>query len=30
LSSKADNLTPDQHVKRSLEIVQNLHAGKAL
>ncbi|HKV64902.1 MAG TPA: peroxiredoxin [Rhodanobacteraceae bacterium] len=29
LSSKADNLTPDQHVKRSLEIVQNLHAGKA-
>jgi peroxiredoxin len=29
LSSKADHLTPDQHVKRSLEIVQNLQAGKA-
>lgn len=29
LSSKADNLTPDQHVKRSLAIVQNLEAGKA-
>ena len=30
LSSKADKLTPDQHVKRSLAIVQNLQAGKAL
>lgn len=29
LSSQADHLTPDQHVKRSLEIVQNLKAGKA-
>lgn len=29
LSSEADHLTPDQHVKRSLEIVQNLEAGKA-
>jgi peroxiredoxin len=29
LSSEADHLTPDQHVKRSLEIVQNLQAGKA-
>ena len=29
LSSQADHLTPDQHVKRSLEIVQNLQSGKA-
>ena len=29
LSSQADHLTPDQHVKRSLEIVQNLQAGRA-
>jgi peroxiredoxin len=29
LSSAADHLTPDQHVKRSLAIVENLHAGKA-
>jgi peroxiredoxin len=29
LSSQADHLTPDQHVKRSLEIVQTLQAGKA-
>lgn len=29
LSSRADKLTPDQHVKRSLEIVQKLQAGKA-
>lgn len=29
LSSKADKLTPDQHVKNSLAIVQQLHADKA-
>jgi peroxiredoxin len=29
-SSKEDNLTPDQHVKRSLAIVQRMHAGKAM
>ncbi|HEX7370126.1 MAG TPA: peroxiredoxin [Rhodanobacteraceae bacterium] len=29
LSSKADHLTPDQHVKRSLAIVERLHADKA-
>lgn len=28
-SSTADHLTPDQHVARSLAIVQGLHAGKA-
>lgn len=28
LSSKDDHLTPDQHVKRSLAIVQKLQAGK--
>lgn len=28
-SSKADHLTPDQHVKRSLAIVQDMQAGKA-
>jgi peroxiredoxin len=29
LSSKEDHLTPDEHVKHSLEIVERLHAGKA-
>lgn len=29
LSSDADHLAPDQHVKKSLAIVQNIHAGKA-
>lgn len=29
LSSEADHLSPDQHVKRSLAIVQDLQAGKA-
>lgn len=29
LSSDADHLTPDQHVKKSLAIVQNIQAGKA-
>lgn len=29
LSSKDDHLSPDQHVKRSLEIVQGLPAGQA-
>ena len=29
LSSEADHLTPDQHVKRSLAIVEKLHSGKA-
>ncbi len=29
LSSKDDKLTPDQHVHRSLEIVEKLQAGKA-
>jgi peroxiredoxin len=28
-SSKEDHLTPDQHVKRSLAIVQKMHAGTA-
>lgn len=28
LSSKEDHLTPDQHVKRSLAIIERLHAGK--
>ena len=28
-SSKQDHLTPDQHVERSLAIVQQMHAGKA-
>lgn len=28
-SSKRDHLSPDQHVHRSLEIVERLHAGKA-
>lgn len=29
LSSDADHLTPDQHVKKSLSIVQNIQSGKA-
>ncbi|MBU6422129.1 MAG: peroxiredoxin [Gammaproteobacteria bacterium] len=29
LSSQADHLTPDQHVSRSLVIVQKMHADKA-
>jgi peroxiredoxin len=29
LSSKADRLTPDEHVKHSLAIVERLHADKA-
>ncbi|GLQ48232.1 peroxiredoxin [Dyella lipolytica] len=29
LSSDADHLSPDQHMKKSLSIVQNIHAGKA-
>ncbi|HJP99302.1 MAG TPA: peroxiredoxin [Rhodanobacteraceae bacterium] len=29
LSSKDDHLTPDEHVKRSLAIVERLHSGKA-
>ena len=29
LSSTADHLTPDQHVKHSLAIVEQLQAGKA-
>lgn len=29
LSSEGDHLTPDQHVKKSLAIVQNIQAGKA-
>ena len=29
LSSKEDHLTPDEHVKRSLAIVERLHAGNA-
>lgn len=29
LSSKEDHLTPDEHVTRSLTIVQKMHAGKA-
>ena len=28
-SSKEDHLAPDEHVKRSLAIVQRMHAGKA-
>lgn len=28
-SSKEDHLTPDEHVKRSLAIVRQMHAGKA-
>ncbi|HEY9111333.1 MAG TPA: peroxiredoxin [Rhodanobacteraceae bacterium] len=29
LSSKADHLAPDQHVKQSLAIVERMHTGKA-
>ena len=29
LSSKEDHLTPDQHVKQSLAIVERMHAGNA-